>query len=126
VAKREVPIKDVVFLLEDRFAREDLTAGSVCLITDAPITAATIMETVFGSFCYAVVIGDEGWCEQQIHYREDGVLSGRMALSSRRAEIQLVDTGRVFSDFDMSALRDEVEERIQPNANPPVETMERM
>jgi hypothetical protein len=126
VAKREIAIKDLVLLIEDCFVREDLTAGSVCLITDAPITSATIMETVFGSFCYAIVIGDEGWHEQQIHYRENGVLSGRTVLSSKQAQILLVDTGRVFTHLDMSALRGEVEEKIQPNANPPVEKMERM
>jgi len=126
VAKREIAIKDLVFLQEDQFVEEDLAAGSVCLITDVPITAATIMETIYGSFCYAIVIGDEGWHEQQIHYRENGVLSGHTTLSSRKAEIILVDTGKVFTRLDISALRDEVEEKIQPNTNPPVEMMERM
>ena len=81
MAKREIAIKDLVFLQKDQFVEEDLAAGSVCLITDVPITAATIMETIYGSFCYAIVIGDEGWHEQQIHYRENGVLSGHTALS---------------------------------------------
>ena len=38
----------------------------------------------------------------------------------------MVDTGRVLARLDMSALRDEVEGKIQPNTNPPVEKMERM
>jgi hypothetical protein len=126
VAKREIAIKDLVFLLKDQFVEEDLGAGSVCLITDAPITAATIMETIYGSFCYAIVIGDEGWHEQQIHYKENGVLSGHTALSSKGAEIMPVDTGRVLTRLDISALRDEVQEKIHPNTNPPVEMMERM
>ena len=126
VAKREIAIKDLVFLQKDQFVEEDLAVGSVCLITDAPITAATIMETIYGSFCYAIVIGDDGWHEQQIHYRENGVLSGHTALRSRQAGIILVDTGMVLARLDMSALRDEVEEKIQPNTNPPVQTMERM
>ena len=126
VAKREVVIKDLIFLLKDQFVEEDLTAGSVCLITDAPVTVATIMETIYGSFCYAIVIGDEGWHEQQIHYKENGVLSGHTAVSAKAADILLVDSGRVLTRLDISELRDEVEGKIQPNTNPPVETMERM
>lgn len=126
VVKREIAIRDLVFLMKGQFTEEDLAAGSVSLITDAPITAATIMETIYGSFCYAIVIGDDGWNEQQIHYKENAVLSGHTALSNKDAEIILVDTGRVLTSLDISALRDEVEDKIQPNINPPVETIERM
>jgi hypothetical protein len=126
VAKREVLIKDLVFLLEDQFVEEDLAVGSVCIITDAPVTAATIMETIYGSYCYAIVIGDEGWHEQQIHYKENGVLSGHAGVRAKEADILLVDSGRILTPLDISALRDEVEAKIQPNTNPPVETMERM
>jgi len=126
VAKREIVVRDLAFLLEGQYTREDLAKGSVCLITDSPITSATLMETVYGSFCYAVVIGDEGWHEQAIQYMEKGVLTGRTTLSHKEAEITLVDTGRALTRHDISALRNEVEEKIQPNANPPVEIMERM
>jgi hypothetical protein len=126
VVKREVAIRDLVLLLKDQYAREDLTKGSVCLITDSPITSATILETVYGSFCYAVVIGDEGWHEQRIHYKENGVLSCHTTLSHKEAGITLVDTGRVLLPLDISALRDEVEKKIRPSTNQPVEIMERM
>jgi hypothetical protein len=126
VAKREIAIGDLTLLLKDQFVEKDLARGSVCVITDAPITTATIMETIFGSFCYAIVIGDRGWHQQQIHYKENGVLSGYTALSDKEAEIVLVDTGRVLTRHEINALRDEVEEKIRPNTNPPVETMERM
>jgi hypothetical protein len=126
VAKREVAIKDLIFLQKDQFVEEDLAAGSVCLITDVPITVATIMETIYGSFCYSIVIGDGDWHEQQIHYKENGVLSGHTALSNKETEIVLVDTGKVLTRLDISALTSEVEEKIQPNTNPPVEKMERM
>jgi hypothetical protein len=126
VAKREIAIKDLLLLQKDRFDEKDLAAGSVCLITDAPITEAVIMETIYGSFCYAVVIGDGGWHEQQIHYKENGALSGYSALSHRQAEIALVDTKRILTPLDISALRREVETKIQPNTNPPVEMTERM
>jgi hypothetical protein len=126
VAKREIAIKDLVLLLKDRLLDTDLARGSVTLITDAPITEATIMEMVYGSFCYAVVVGDEGWSNQEIHYREYGVLSGHDRLSHIEADIMLVDTGRRLNQQDINALRSEVEKKIRPNTNPPVEIMERM
>jgi hypothetical protein len=126
VAKREVAVKDMVFLVQGRFVDEDLAAGSVCLITDTPVTTATIMETIYGSFCYAIVIGDQGWQEQEIHYQENGVLSGYRVVSQKKAELLLVETGRVLTPEDTCALRDEVAEKIHPNTNPPVEVTERM
>ena len=38
----------------------------------------------------------------------------------------LIDTGRVLARLDVNALREEVEEKIQPNTSPPMEKMERM
>lgn len=126
VAKREIVIDDLVFLLKDRFAEDDLARGSVCLITDLPIGEATIMETVYGSFCYAMVVGDDGWHRQEIHTREYGLLTGHTRSSRKVAEITLVDTGRFLSETDIENLRGEIEKKIRPNPNPPVETMERM
>jgi hypothetical protein len=126
VAKREVAIKDCVFLLKGHFGDEDLSRGSVCIITDAPIAEATIMETIYGSFCYAIVVGDEGWHEQEIHTREYGVLSGYSRMSQQPAEITMVDAGRTLSELELGHLREEVEKRIRPNKNPPLESTERM
>jgi len=126
VAKREVAIRDLVFLVKDRFADEDLARGSVCIITDAPVREAVIMETVYGSFCHAIVVGDGGWHHQEIHTREYGVLSGHARTSHREAEVVLEDTGRAWSAADMEALREQVAGKISPNKNPPLETVERM
>ncbi len=126
VAKREVAVKDMVLLLKDRFVDQDLARGSVCVITDAPITEATILETVYGSFCYAIVVGDEGWHEQEIHTREYGVLSGHARFSHQPADILMLDTGRALSEMEIGRLREEVEAKIRPNKNPPLEIMERM
>ncbi|NTW35815.1 MAG: hypothetical protein HGB17_06745 [Syntrophobacteraceae bacterium] len=126
VAKREVAIRDCVFLLKGHFVDEDLSRGSVCIITDAPIAEATIMETIYGSFCYAIVVGDEGWHEQEIHTREYGVLSGYSRMSHQAAEITMVDTGRTLNELEIGHLREEVEKKIRPNKNPPLELMERM
>lgn len=126
VAKREIAVRDLVCLVQGRYVEADLAAGSVCVITDAPISSATIMETVYGSFCYAIVIGDEGWHQQEIHYQESGILSGRTFRSEKAADILLVDTGRVVTGQDVSGLKTEVKEKIRPNTNPPVEMLERM
>jgi len=126
LSKKEVAIQDLVLLEKDRFAKKDLEKGSVCLITDGPITEAKIMETVYGSFCYSIVIGDAGWHEQEIHRRERSILSGHTTASSKSANIEFVDTGRSLSQLDINALRDEVKEKIKPHTDPPPELIERM
>ena len=126
LTKQEIAIKDMILLEKNRFAEKDLEKGSVCLITDGPITEAKIMETVYGSFCYSIVIGDEGWHEQEIHCRERSVLSGHTTASSKSANIEFIDTGKTLSQFDISELSDEVKEKIKPHTDPPPELIESM
>lgn len=126
LAKKEIAIQDMVLLEKDRFMEKDLEKGSVCLIADGPITEAKIMETIYGSFCYSIVIGDEGWHEQQIHCRERGILSGHATVLSKAARIEFVDTDRSLSQSDISELSNEVEEKIKPHTDPPPELIERM
>jgi hypothetical protein len=126
LAKKEIAIQDLVLLEKDQFVKKDLEKGSICLITDGPITEAKIMETVYGSFCYSIVIGDEGWHEQQIHCRERGILSGHTTVMGKAADIEFVDTGRSLSLDDIRALSDEVEDKIKPRTDPPPELIERM
>lgn len=126
LAKQEVVIQDLVLLEKDRFVEKDMEKGSVSLITDGPITEAKIMETVYGSFCYSIVIGDEGWHEQKIHYRERGILSGHTTVNSKTADIEFVDTGSSITQVDISTLRDEVKKKIKPHTDPPPELIERM
>ena len=126
LAKKEVGIQDMVLLQTDRFDKKDMEKGSVSLITDQPITEAKIMETVYGSFCYSIVIGDEGWHEQKIHYQERGILSGHTTVSSKSTKIEFVDTGKYLTESDISILSDEVREKIKPHTDPPPELIERM
>jgi hypothetical protein len=126
VAKREIPIQDIALLVKDQFVEDDLRKGSVSLITDAPVSEAKIMETVYGGFCYSIVIGDDGWHEQEIHYKERSILSGQTTLRSQEAQIVLVDTGRALTQFDINTLTKEVEEKIRPSTDPPPEMIERM
>jgi hypothetical protein len=126
VAKKEVPIQDLNLLVKGEFEEKELEKGSVSLITDGVISEATIMETIYGGFCYSIVIDDEGWHEQEIHYKERGVLSGHSRVSKRRSDIVFIDTGRSLTEADMALLNKEVEEKIQPNINPTPELIERM
>jgi len=119
VAKKEVVIKDLVLLVKDDCTEKNLEKGSVSLITDAPVAEARIMETVYGSFCYAMVIGDEGWHRQEIHYKRRGILSGQTTVSKKEAHIVLVDTGRSLTQSDTDALSDEVREKVQPMVSTP-------
>jgi len=126
LAKKEIAIQDLVLLQKDHFEERDMEKGSVCLITDGPITEARIMETVYGSFCYSIVIGDEGWHEQEIHCRERGILSSHTTVMSQAAKIEFVDTGRSLSQIDIIALSNEVKQKIKPHTDPPPELIERM
>jgi hypothetical protein len=42
------------------------------------------------------------------------------------AELMLIDNGRSLTQSDITLLSKEVEEKIQPNTNPPTEVIERM
>lgn len=126
VAKQQIVVRDLVLLQRGRTSDNDLRAGSVAIITDAPIGSAEILETIYGSFCYAILIGDEGWHRQQIHYREIGVLTGRSKDSSREGRLILVDRGRCLTGEIILDLEWQVRQKIRPNLNPPVETLERL
>ncbi len=126
LAKKEIAIQDLVLLQKNQFDKKDVEKGSVSLITDQPITEAKILETVYGSFCYSIVIGDEGWHQQEIHCRERGILTGHSTVSSKGADIEFVDTGKFFSQVDIHALSDEIKEKIKPHTDPPPELIERM
>ena len=126
LAKKEIPIQDLVLLEKDRFSEKDLEKGTVSLITDNPISEAKIVETVYGSFCYSIVIGDDGWHEQQIHYREKSILSGHGTVWSQSTNIEFVDTRRTLNPEEIQVMEKEVKTKIRPNLNPPPELIERM
>lgn len=129
VAKKEVVIRDLALMvLGDEEARDlargslaeegtaRLAEGSVILLTDAPVGRAQLLETVYGGFCYAVVIGDEGWTAQEIHYKTRGVLTGETFVSKREADLVIIETGRILTPSDLETLETEVRERLRPVA----------
>ena len=119
VAKKEVVVRDLVMLVKDRCTEEDLARGSVSLITDAPIGEARILETVYGGFCYAIVVGDDGWHQQEIHYGTRGILSGQTAETKKEAEIILMHTGRSLTRGDVETLIEEVRTKVRPMSRTP-------
>jgi len=110
----------------DFVTEKELEEGSVSLITDAVVSEAILMETIYGGFSYSIVIGDEGWHEQEIHYQERSVISGHSHVSKKSADLVLIDNGRSLTQADIIVLSKEVAEKIQPNTNPPTELIERM
>jgi len=113
VAKREVLIQDLALLTEEGLAEGDLARGSVTLVTDVPVRRARLWETVLGGFCYAVVVGDEGWHRQEIHYKRQGLLTGRTEVEHREAELEVV-AAPAPGDLNEAELLEEVREKIQP------------
>jgi hypothetical protein len=114
LAKREIIIDDVSLLVEGEFTEADLKTGSVTVITNRPVAAVRLMETVYGVFCYSIVIGDDGWHHQEIYYKQRGILSGQTAVSQTEADLVLVDTGRSLTPEDVAGLRAEVQAKIHP------------
>ena len=137
VAQKEVVIRDLALgvLGEDEssnLALQKISPGSappapasVTLLTDVPVARAQLLETVYGGFCFAIVIGDTGWTEQEIHYKTRGVLTGETIVSQQPAELTLVTTGKLLTDSDLEALEQEVKDRVRPITHKP-ENIERM
>jgi hypothetical protein len=125
IAKQEILINEVSLLVKGKFRDADLKKGSVSIITDTPVAEVRIMETVYGVFCYSMVIGDGGWHHQEIYYKQRGILSGQTTVSKKAADLLLVDTGRVLTPEDMADLTAEVREKIHPETytSPKLETM---
>jgi hypothetical protein len=128
VAQKEVVIGDLALLVmgeEEALAssllraREEgvksLAPASVTLLTDVPVGRARLLETVYGGFCFAIVIGDEGWTRQEIHYRTRGILTGETFISHRDLPgLTLVKTGKILTLSDQEALEEQVRERLRP------------
>jgi hypothetical protein len=125
LAKREIVINEAALLVKGDFTDADLHQGSVTIITDRPVSEVRILETVYGVFCYSIVIGDDGWHHQEIYYKKRGILSGQTTVSQKDSEIVLVDTGRVLTEADIAELTAEVKEKIHPETytSPKMESM---
>ena len=138
VAQKEVVIRDLALRVLGEGEALDTAPGdagkegdsspapaSVTLCTDVPVGRARLLETVYGGFCFAIVIGDEGWTNQEIHYKTRGILTGETQVSQRPADLTLVRTGKILTPSDQEALEVEVRERLRPVTYKP-ENIERL
>jgi hypothetical protein len=130
VAQKEVIIDDLALLTmgqeealasplerDPERAAASLAPPSVTLITDVPVGRARLLETVHGGFCFAIVIGDEGWTRQEIHYKTRGILTGETLVSHREvADLTLVKTGKILTPSVQEDLEEQVRERLRPVA----------
>lgn len=114
VAKREIFVDDLLLLVEGRHTDQDLVEGSIAIVTDAPVTRARILETVYGGFCHCLVIGDEGWHAQEIVYKERGILSGHTSFSRKRARLLITGDGGPLGPEALQTLAREVRAKIKP------------
>jgi hypothetical protein len=127
VAQKEVVIRDLALLVMGeeeglasslRRAQEEGAASfapaSVTLLTDVPVGRAKLLETVYGGFCFAIVIGDEGWTKQEIHYKTRGILTGETLVSHQEADLTIVRTGKILTPSDQEDLEVQVKERLRP------------
>ena len=126
IAKKEVKIREWNFLRENDFNEKDLKDGNAVLITDVPVSRARLLETIYGSFCYCLVIGDDGWHQQKILYKKRGILTGVTFYDSSEADLDIIDTGRKITRSEVVMLRERVRENIHPLTSPPSERLERM
>lgn len=125
VKKRQVLIGDLRVLVKNQYRDADLQAGSVTLIVDAPVREASILETVYGGFCYAIVVGDGNWQHQEIYHKLRGVLTGETVFERKASGIAVFPTGTRMTELQLRALRKEVEEKLRPVNNPSPEMLER-
>jgi hypothetical protein len=73
------------------------------------------LETVYGGFCYAIVVDDSGWHHQEIHYKSRGILSGQTSYSQKEADLLLLTPETSLPAPDLERLREDVREKIQPH-----------
>lgn len=114
LGRKEIPLDDLVLLVKGHETDCDAREGRVCLVTDLPVGEARILEAVYGGFSYGIVIGDEGWHRQAIHYRRRGILTGHVSLSRKDAHLVVLGTGRSMSRHEIDELGGEVQEKVRP------------
>ncbi len=112
--KREVLIKDLSVLVEGRYDDEALRKGSVSVVLDGEASKAKLYETVFGSFSYSIVVGDEKWHADHISYERKSLLTGERSLTDIVGELDLLNTEKTLSAEDLEKLEEEVKTKIKP------------
>ena len=114
IQKREIIIKNLN-IVDENYNIEDLKKGSVTVVVNNKETKnIKIFETIYGSFSYNIVIGDEGWNEKSIAYEEKGVLTGYYKIQTKPCELEMILTGKKLRKDEIRKLKGEIKEKIKP------------
>lgn len=116
VARRQVVIEELLPLTEAESRSTPPGGGNVWVVTDRPVSRASIFEVVYGSFCYALLVGDGGWHRQEIHFETRGILTGTTHSGHTEAAMVRAENGRAFAKEDEDLLEQEIREKIVPGA----------
>lgn len=126
LVKKEVRVEGLTLAVADEAGTRDLRDGTVTILTDVPVTSATILETVYGAFCFAVLIGDSGWILQRIVTKTRGILTGTTGYGSLEAPLVIAEPQRALTEAEKEDLREEVQRKIRPPGADPPEHLERL
>lgn len=126
VVKREIRIEGLTVLQDAAWDPEQLKKGTVTVLTDEPVGRARILETVYGSFCFALVIGDAGWMQSQIVTKRRGILTGWTLYGTTEAPLEVQEPSRALTAVEKEDLMREVQRKIRPPGADPPEVMERL
>lgn len=124
--KREIRIDGLTVVAARDPEDEKLKEGTVTILTDGPVARARILETVYGSFCFAVLIGDSGWMLQHIVTKTRGILTGTTVYAHMEAPLVLEAPQRELTGVEMEKLREEVRRKVRPPGADPPEHLERL
>lgn len=126
VVKREIRIEGLTVLQDTAWDPEQLKEGHVTVLSDVPVGRVRILETVYGSYCFAVVIGDAGWMQSQIVTKMRGILTGLTLYGSTEAPLEVQEPTRGLTALEKENLRQEVQRKIRPPGSHPPEHLERL
>ncbi|MFA5084539.1 MAG: hypothetical protein WC475_04155 [Candidatus Paceibacterota bacterium] len=113
IAKKEIIVNDISIVTED-YTKSELKKGTLTLITNKKIEKPKILETVYGGFSYSIVIGDEGWHEQEISCEKYSLFTDKKENTSEKSDLEVIATGKTLSKEDVNALQKDVKEKIRP------------
>lgn len=126
LVKKEIRIDGLKVASADEAPEESLKEGTVTILTDAPVRRARILETVYGAFCFAVLIGDAGWMLHHIVTKTRGILTGTTVYDRVDAPLVVEEPNRTLTEAETEKLRQEVQRKVRPPGADPPEHLERL
>lgn len=126
VAKKEIRIEGLTVLQENSWSPEQMKEGSVTVLTDGPLGRVRLLETVYGSFCFALVIGDAGWMQSRLLTKRRGILTGIAVYEDRDVPFVVEEPREGLTEAQRESLKEEIQRKIRPPGSDPPELIERL